>query len=108
HDALRGVVEVGGGHDDGRVLAAHFRDARFRGRLGEVMIDFQTNRLRAGEDEAVHLWIGDEFSADSLSWTGDKVEHAWRQSGIAQHFSEAEAGKRSVAGGLENDGVACG
>ena len=106
HDPFGGVVEVGRGHDDGRVFAAHFRDARLRDRLREMMIDLQTDRLGAGENEPVDIRVGDESGAGGVARSGDEVEHSRRQSGIAQHFVEAKPGERGVAGRLENDGIA--
>ena len=69
------------------------------------MMDFQADRFRAGENETVHVRIGDEFVAGGVAGAGDEVEHAGRQSSVAQNFIQAEAGPGRVAGGLEHNCV---
>ena len=53
HDALGGLVEVGAGHDDGRVLAAHLHDAGPRIGRREGALEAHADLVGAREDDAV-------------------------------------------------------
>ena len=98
-------VEVGGGGDQGRVLAPHLRDARLRVVTGELAEDPEPDLLRSGEQDPVGAGVGDQLVPDGGAGTGDIVEDAVRQARLAVALGQPPAGEGRVARRLQNDGV---
>ena len=94
---------------DQRILAAELDAALLQMRAG-LGRDLAADRGRAGEGDALHVGMLDQFVADLLhivARAGDDVENAFRKAGLLEHFGEQQAAAIGrLFRRLQHDGVA--
>ena len=104
-DGRRGLVEVGVGHDDDGVLAAHLtRDlgAALRG----LHVEFTADAVRAGERDGAQFGRVHHRFAHFGAAAHHHVEHTGRQSGLFVDFGQDGGGGRHELRRLEHHAVA--
>jgi hypothetical protein len=104
-DVHQGVVHIGVGQHDRRVLTAELEldlRAAFPGEFAEAGADF----VRAGETDGHHPFVVHQGISDRACPSRHQVQDAGRQTSFGQGFDEPDGAERRLARGLEDDGVA--
>ena len=105
--AINGVFEVGVGEEYVGRLATEFESDALHGVSG-LLDDDLADGGAAGKGNLVDVGMLDERSAAGLAKAGDDVDDPRRQAAVGEVFGEFKRGERSLLGGLQDAGAACG
>ena len=106
HQGVGDLVEVGVGHDHHVVLGAAQR-LHALATAGAFGVDVFGDGGRTDKGQGFHVRVRDQRVHGLLVAMHD-VEHACRQAGLGQQFSQAQRGRGIALGRLEHEGIAAG
>ena len=105
HGCRGDLLNVGIGHDDERAVGTQLHgDLLDAGVAANLVADFHA----AGEGDLAHVGRAGDGVANLRAGAGDGLDGFFRQAGFQQDLGEFQGRQRSVAGRLEDDGVAGG
>ncbi len=81
-DAIDGLVQIGVGGHDGRVLAAHLGDDRFREVGAEPLEEIEADLFGSGEDDTVDIRVERDAFSDDSAGSGQEVEDTGRNTRV--------------------------
>lgn len=100
-----GVVNVGIVKDNVGGLATELEGDLLQVGLGSSLEDRAANQGRTGEGDLVNVHVGGDGSTSGATETGDNVDDTGREAGLDDELGGVQTGKRSLLGGLDDNGV---
>ena len=105
NDAAHGLIHVGVGQDDDRVLAAHL-GLDFLQPLGTFGVEFSPHLCGTGERDAFDVGTLDQRVAHLAARSGDQVQHSGRQAGFLKYLDQLHRAEGRCRRWLEDQCVA--